>query len=93
MSNRPAFNIPSQPKEIKHKHNILCAKQIQKKIIQAEEDEVHDTKVEGFVVRDLTLSAALLLHYQVHARIWRHLQLHRCTIQIIVQLRYVQLFV
>jgi hypothetical protein len=53
MSNRPAFNIPSQPKKIKHKHNIHCDKQIQKKIIQAEEDEVHDTKVEGFVVRDL----------------------------------------
>ena len=44
--------LPSQ-KKIKHKHNIRCAKQIQKKIIQAEEDEVHDTKVEGFVVRDL----------------------------------------
>jgi hypothetical protein len=37
----------------KNKHNIRCDKQIQKKIIQAEEDEVHDTKVEGFVVRDL----------------------------------------
>jgi hypothetical protein len=53
MSHRPAFNIPSQPQEIKLKHDIRCAEQIQTKIIKAEEGEVRDTEVEDFVVRDL----------------------------------------
>ena len=42
MSNCPAF-----------RRKIRCAEQIQKKILQAEEGEVHDNEVEDFVIRDL----------------------------------------
>jgi hypothetical protein len=38
---------------IAFQHNIRCAKQIQKEILQAEEGEVLDNEVEDFVVRDL----------------------------------------
>jgi hypothetical protein len=42
MSNCPAF-----------KHTIRCANQIQKRILQAKEGEVHNNEVEDFVLRDI----------------------------------------
>ena len=50
---RPQNVIGSEDDQPKYKRDLFCVKQIYNYILEAEEGEVHDIKVEDFVVRNL----------------------------------------